>query len=78
LLDQYVTSTDKATRHKPSRIAEDHGRAVASHPLVNEPFWFQGSTMHFTGWPDAQHTYAVPSPYIYPDNEIVLLTLQPV
>ena len=51
---------------------------LPSIPLVNEPYWYEYSTAHFTGWPDANNQYAEPSPYQWPDGEVVLLHLHPV
>ena len=49
---------------------------MPSIPLTNEPYWYEYSTAHYTGWPDPSHQYAVPSPFMAPDNEVVLLNLQ--
>ncbi len=46
-------------------------------PLTNEPYWYEYSTAHFTGWPDQSNPYAVPSPFMNPDCEIVVLNLKP-
>ncbi|HEX9036025.1 MAG TPA: ABC transporter substrate-binding protein [Ktedonobacterales bacterium] len=43
--------------------------------LVNEPYWYEYNTVKYTGWPDQGNMYAEPSPYTYPDDEIVLLNL---
>jgi peptide/nickel transport system substrate-binding protein len=51
---------------------------LPSIPLVNEPYWYEYSTAHFTGWPDQNNQYAEPSPYQFPDGEVVLLNLRPV
>jgi peptide/nickel transport system substrate-binding protein len=46
--------------------------------LVYGATWYEYSTARFTGWPDEKNTYAVPSPYTYPDAEMVILNLKPV
>jgi peptide/nickel transport system substrate-binding protein len=51
---------------------------LPSIPLVNEPYWYEYNTAHFTGWPDKNNQYAEPSPYQWPDGEVVLLHLHPV
>ena len=43
--------------------------------LVNEPYWYEYNTLKYVGWPDQGNLYAEPSPYTYPDDEIVLLNL---
>jgi peptide/nickel transport system substrate-binding protein len=43
--------------------------------LVNEPYWYEYNTVKYDGWPDQGNLYAEPSPYMYPDAEIVLLNL---
>ncbi|HLZ23337.1 MAG TPA: ABC transporter substrate-binding protein [Ktedonobacterales bacterium] len=43
--------------------------------LVNEPYWYEYNTLKYVGWPDQGNFYAEPSPYTYPDDEIVLLNL---
>ena len=43
--------------------------------LVNEPWWYEYNTLKYVGWPTQNNPYAEPSPYAYPDDEIVLLNL---
>jgi peptide/nickel transport system substrate-binding protein len=46
-------------------------------PLVYQAWWDQYSTQHFVGWPTASNPYAVPSPYSYPDNLLVITSITP-
>jgi peptide/nickel transport system substrate-binding protein len=46
-------------------------------PVTESVSWFQYNTQHFDGWPTAKDPYALPAPYAVPDNEQVLLHLQP-
>lgn len=46
-------------------------------PVLESVNWFQYNTKSFTGWPTKQNPYALPAPYAVPDNEQVLLHLQP-
>ena len=46
-------------------------------PVLESVSWFQYNTKDFTGWPTADDPYALPAPYATPDNEQVLLRLQP-
>ncbi|HLV97989.1 MAG TPA: ABC transporter substrate-binding protein [Ktedonobacterales bacterium] len=78
LLNQFITSTDPAVQQQAmsglEKILVDQVPAI---PLTNEPYWYEYNSTNFTGWPDQTHEYALPSPYQYPDDEIVLLHLQP-
>jgi peptide/nickel transport system substrate-binding protein len=46
-------------------------------PVVEGVDWYQYDTNGFTGWPTASDPYAQPPAWAYPDNEQVLLRLQP-
>jgi len=79
LLNQYATSTDQ-TKQKQAiygleKIMVD---SLPSIPLVYGATWYEYTTTHFTGWPDKDNPYATPSPYTYPDAEVVILNLKPV
>jgi peptide/nickel transport system substrate-binding protein len=78
LLNQYATSND-ATVQKQAiyGLEKIMVEQLPSIPLVNEPYWYEYNTEYWVGWPDQAHPYAEPSPYTYPDNEVVLLHLQP-
>jgi peptide/nickel transport system substrate-binding protein len=78
LLNQFITSSDPTVQQQAmsglEKIVVDQVPAI---PLTNEPYWYEYNSTNFTGWPDQNHEYALPSPYQYPDDEIVLLHLQP-
>ncbi len=78
LLNQFITSTDPNVQQQAmsglEKILVDQVPAI---PLTNEPYWYEYNSTNFTGWPDQSNPYALPSPYQYPDDEIVLLHLQP-
>ncbi|HZR41007.1 MAG TPA: ABC transporter substrate-binding protein, partial [Ktedonobacteraceae bacterium] len=74
-----ATSTDQ-TKQKQAiygleKIMVD---SLPSIPLVYGATWYEYTTTHFTGWPDKDNPYATPSPYTYPDAEVVILNLKPV
>lgn len=46
-------------------------------PILRSPNWSQYRTKNFTGWPTEADPYALPAPYQYPDNLLVLKKLQP-
>jgi peptide/nickel transport system substrate-binding protein len=46
-------------------------------PVVEGVDWYEYDTSGFTGWPTATDPYAQAPAWAYPDNEQVLLHLQP-
>jgi len=79
LLAQYATSTDSSTQQQAlNGIQQIMVNDLPAIPLVYGATWYEYNTSRFTGWPDANNTYAVPSPYTFPDAEIVVLHLKPV
>jgi peptide/nickel transport system substrate-binding protein len=79
LLNEFASTTDPATQQQAIQgIQKIMVEQLPSIPLTNEPYWYEYSTAHYTGWPDPQHAYAVPSPFIAPDSEVVLLNIKPV
>jgi peptide/nickel transport system substrate-binding protein len=76
LLTQYNTTTNLAQQQQAMYGIEQI--CVQQLPvlfLVNEPYWYEYNTLKYVGWPTQSHPYAEPSPYSYPDDEIVLLNL---
>lgn len=47
-------------------------------PLLLSANWAQYRTANFTGWPSATDPYALPAPYEYPDNLLVVSHVKPV
>ncbi len=79
LLNQFASTTDPAIQQQAmAGIQKIMVEQVPSIPLTNEPYWYEYSTTHYTGWPDPNNQYAVPSPFMAPDSEVVLLNLHPV
>jgi len=78
-LQQFASSTDTTTQQQAiAGIEKVVAEQLPSIPLVDGAQWYEYSTARFTGWPDANNQYAVPSPYTYPDAEVVALNLKPV
>jgi peptide/nickel transport system substrate-binding protein len=78
LLNEYASSTDPQVQKQAlDGLQQIMVQQLPSIPLTAEPYWYEYSTLNFTGWPDAQHPYAAPGTAEYPDIEIVLLNLQP-
>lgn len=79
LLNQYASTTDPSIQQQAiAGIQQIMVNDLPAIPLTNEPYWYEYSTTHYTGWPEPAHPYAVPSPFMAPDNAVVLLNLQPV
>ncbi len=77
LLDQFASTTDPAVQQQAiAGIQKIMVEQIPSIPLTNEPYWYEYSTAHYTGWPDPSHQFAVPSPFMSPDNEVVVLNLK--
>ena len=77
LLNQFATTNDPAVQQQAiTGIEKVMVEQLPSIPLTNEPYWYEYSTAQFVGWPDANHQFAVPSPFMAPDSEIVLLNLK--
>jgi peptide/nickel transport system substrate-binding protein len=47
-------------------------------PITEGVDWYQYDTTNITGWPTQSNPYAQPSPYVYPDLDVVLTHLHPV
>ncbi|QBD83635.1 ABC transporter substrate-binding protein [Ktedonosporobacter rubrisoli] len=78
LLDQYEKTTDtNAQTQAISGIEKIMVEQMPVIPLVYGATWYEYSSLHFTGWPDKDNPYAVPSPYTAPDCEVVVLNLKP-
>lgn len=77
LLGEYA-GADDARRHEiVNALQEVMLEEVPVVPVLESVSWFQYNTKDFTGWPTADDPYALPAPYAVPDNEQVLLRLQP-
>jgi peptide/nickel transport system substrate-binding protein len=76
LLNQYNSTTDATQQQQALNGLEKI--LVEQMPvmfLVNEPYFYEYNTIKYDGWPTQSNLYAEPSPYTYPDDEIVLLNL---
>jgi peptide/nickel transport system substrate-binding protein len=78
LIGQYAATTDTATQHSiVDQLEQVMLTDVPMIPVVEGVDWYQYDTSGFTGWPTASDPYAQPPAWAYPDNEQVLLRLQP-
>ena len=79
LLNQYASSADSATQQQAlNGLQKIMLEQLPGIPLVYGATWYEYNTSRFTGWPDQNNPYAVPAPWSYPDNEVVLLNIKPV
>lgn len=78
LLNQYATSADPNVQQTAlAGIQKVMVEQLPSIPLVYGATWNEYSTRRFTGWPSADNPYAMPAPFDYPDNAVVVLNLVP-
>jgi peptide/nickel transport system substrate-binding protein len=76
LLQQYTSSPNPAVQKEAiAGIQKIMVEQLPTIPLIYGATWYEYSTAHFVGWPDQQNPYAMPAPYSYPDEEIVVLHL---
>jgi peptide/nickel transport system substrate-binding protein len=76
-LDDFA-SADEATRHQLlNTVQEAMLRDVPVIPTTENVNWYQYNTKQFSGWPTEQDPYALPAPWQIPDNEQVVLHLEP-
>lgn len=78
LLNDYASTTNASQQQQDIYGLEQvMVEQLPAIPLVYGSNWYEYSTARFTGWPDANNPYAMPGPFNYPDDEIVILHLKP-
>lgn len=79
LLTQFAESNSSSVQQQAlNGLQKIMVEQVPAIPLIYNVGWYEYTTTRFVGWPTPQDPYAVPSPYIYPDSEIVALHLHEV
>ncbi len=79
LLTQFAQSNSSSVQQQAlNGLQKIMVEQVPAIPLVYNVDWYEYTTTRFVGWPTPQDPYAVPSPYIYPDSEVVALHLHQV
>lgn len=79
LLNQYASSADDSVQVQAIQGLEKiMVEQLPAIPLYSEPSFGAYRTAHFTGWPDSSNPYANAGTAVYPDDEVVVLHLQPV
>lgn len=78
LLRQYASTLDPSVQRQAIvGLEQIVAQQMPVIPLLDEVSWNEYTTLRFSGWPTAQHPYANPTPWQFPDNEVVLLNLKP-
>jgi peptide/nickel transport system substrate-binding protein len=78
LFSQYAATTNAATQHSiVNKLEQVMVSDIPLIPVTEGVDWYQYSTQNFTGWVTKSNPFAQPAPYMYPDNEVVLLHLAP-
>jgi peptide/nickel transport system substrate-binding protein len=78
-LSAYANTSDKSAQKKAIQGLEGIVvNELPEIPLLQSANWAQYRTANFTGWPSAKNPYALPAPYQFPDNLLVITHLKPV
>ena len=78
LFSQYAATTNTALQHQiVNQLEKVMLSDVPVIPMTEDVAWYQYSTSGFSGWVTQKNPYALPSPYLVPDNEQLLLHLVP-
>jgi peptide/nickel transport system substrate-binding protein len=78
LFDEYAGTTSSTLQHK---IVDQLEQVMLSDvpviPMTEAVAWYQYNTATFSGWVTPNNPYAMPAPYLFPDDEVQLLHLVP-
>ncbi|HTT91010.1 MAG TPA: ABC transporter substrate-binding protein [Acidimicrobiales bacterium] len=78
LFSEYAATTNTALQHQ---IVDQLQQVMLSDvpvlPMTEDVAWYQYNTAGFSGWVTEKNPYALPAPYLVPDNEVLLLHLVP-
>ncbi len=78
LFSEYAGTTNTALQHQiVNQLEKVMLSDVPVIPMTEDVAWYQYSTSGFSGWVTQKNPYALPSPYLVPDNEQLLLHLVP-
>jgi peptide/nickel transport system substrate-binding protein len=79
LLAQFRQSTDSGAQHAAidglQRLQLDQLPWI---PLMYSPYFYNYSTLRFTGWPTKNDNYAIGAPWQYPDDVKIMTSVVPV
>jgi peptide/nickel transport system substrate-binding protein len=78
LFSEYAATTNSALQHQ---IVDQLQQVMLSDvpvlPMTEDVAWYQYNTSAFSGWVTQKNPYAMPAPYLFPDDEVLLLHLVP-
>lgn len=77
LFNQYSAASSSqqiAIIHQVEKVMVDE---IPFIPITQGVDWYQYDTSHISGWPSQSDPYAQASPYVFPDNGVVLTRLHP-
>jgi peptide/nickel transport system substrate-binding protein len=77
LFNEYPGATDARQHEIIKQVQQVMLTQLPVIPVLESVNWYQYNTKDVSGWPTKENPYAMPAPYATPDNEQVLLRLQP-
>lgn len=78
LLEQFATTSDPNKQKQAIQGLEKiMVEQVPYIPVLGGARWCEYTSTRFVGWPSDQNPYSSCAPYTFPDNEYVILHLQP-
>ncbi len=78
LLQQFATTSDPNVQKQAIQALEKiMVEQVPYIPVLGGARWCEYTSTRFVGWPSDQNPYSSCAPYTFPDNEYVILHLQP-
>lgn len=78
LLADFAASSDEEAQHEAiAGLQQIVMEELPIIPMLQSPNWFQYRTEFWEGWPTEEDPYALPAPYQFPDNLLVVSNLTP-
>ena len=77
LFDQYASASQSQQVEIIHKVEQAMVSEIPFVPVTEGVDWYQYDTSHISGWPTESNAFAQPSPYQFPDLEVVLAHLHP-
>jgi len=77
LFDQYASASQSQQVEIIHKVEQAMVSEIPFIPVTEGVDWYQYDTSHISGWPTESNAFAQPSPYQFPDLEVVLAHLYP-